>query len=84
MLDKLMKDLNEMNRTAQVYYKEEQWALLDKMMEKIMSVMGPDFDLDGGFEKYMKIRDEKGEDAATEYVGEEVLKAFKSKQLPLN
>ena len=56
----------------------------NKMMEKIMSVMGPDFDLDGGFKKYMKIRDEKGEDAATEYVGEEVLKAFESKQLPLN
>ena len=35
MLDKLMKDLNEMNKLAQVYYKEEQWALLDKIMEKI-------------------------------------------------
>ena len=35
MLDKLMKDLKEMNRLAQVYYENEQWALLDKMMEKI-------------------------------------------------
>ena len=30
-----MKDLKEMNRLAQVYYENEQWALLDKMMEKI-------------------------------------------------
>ena len=35
MLEKLMKDLNEMNRTAQVYYENEQWALLDKMLNKI-------------------------------------------------
>ena len=35
MLDKLMKDLNEMNRMAQVYYENEQWALLDKMLSKI-------------------------------------------------
>jgi len=35
MLDKLMKDLNEMNRTVQVYYENEQWALLDKMLIKI-------------------------------------------------
>ena len=35
MLDKLMKDLKEMNRLAQVYYENEQWALLDKMLSKI-------------------------------------------------
>ena len=35
MLEKLMKDLNEMNRTAQVYYENEQWPLLDKMLSKI-------------------------------------------------
>ena len=35
MLDKLMKELNEMNRLAQVYYENEQWALLDKMLDKI-------------------------------------------------
>ena len=35
MLDKLMKDLKEYNRLAQLYYKEEQWALLDRTMEKI-------------------------------------------------
>ena len=35
MLDKLMKDLNEMNRLAQVYYENEQWALLDMVMGKI-------------------------------------------------
>ena len=35
MLDKLMKDLKEMNRLAQVYYENEQWALLDKTLEKI-------------------------------------------------
>tara|TARA_Y100000593_G_C4121664_1_gene243007 strand:+ start:59 stop:217 length:159 start_codon:yes stop_codon:yes gene_type:complete len=35
MLDKLMKELKEFNRMAQVYYKEEQWALLDMTLEKI-------------------------------------------------
>ena len=35
MLDKLVKELNEMNRLVQVYYKEEQWALLDKTLDKI-------------------------------------------------
>ena len=35
MLDKLMKELKEMNRMAQVYYENEQWALLDKMLDKI-------------------------------------------------
>jgi|TARA_B100000073_G_scaffold319829_1_gene299054 hypothetical protein len=35
MLDKLIKELNEMNRLVQVYYKEEQWALLDKTLDKI-------------------------------------------------
>ena len=35
MLDKLMKDLKEMNRLVQVYYEEEQWALLDATLSKI-------------------------------------------------
>ena len=35
MLDKLIKELNEMNRLVQVYYKEEQWALLDMTLKKI-------------------------------------------------
>ena len=35
MLDKLMKDLKEMNRLADVYYENEQWALLDRTLEKI-------------------------------------------------
>ena len=35
MLKKLMEDLNEMNRLAQVYHKEEQWALLEWVMKKI-------------------------------------------------
>ena len=35
MLDRLMKDLKEMNRLAQVYYEEEQWALLDATLSKI-------------------------------------------------
>ena len=35
MLDKLMKELDEMNRLAQVYYKNEQWALLEWVMKKI-------------------------------------------------
>ena len=35
MLDKLMKELDEMNRMAQVYYENEQWPLLDKMLSKI-------------------------------------------------
>ena len=35
MLRKLIKELNEMNRLVQVYYKEEQWALLDKTLDKI-------------------------------------------------
>ena len=35
MLDKLMSDLNEMNRLAQVYHDNEQWAMLDKMLNKI-------------------------------------------------
>ena len=34
-LGKLMKDIEEMNRMAQVYHKNEQWALLDKMLSKI-------------------------------------------------
>ena len=37
MLDKLMKDLKEYNRLAPLYYKEEQWALLDRTLEKINS-----------------------------------------------
>ena len=35
MLDRLMKDLKEMNRLVQVYYEEEQWALLDTTLSKI-------------------------------------------------
>ena len=35
MLDKLMKDLKEMNRLADVYYENEQWALLEWIMKKI-------------------------------------------------
>ena len=35
MLDRLMKQLNEMNRLAQVYYKEEQWVLLEMVSVKI-------------------------------------------------
>jgi len=35
MLEKLMSDLNEMNRLAQLYYKEKQWALFEKVMDKI-------------------------------------------------
>ena len=34
-LGKLMKDIEEMNRMAQVYHKNKQWALLDKMLSKI-------------------------------------------------
>ena len=35
MLKKLMEDLNEMNRLAQVYHKNEQWAFLEWVMKKI-------------------------------------------------
>jgi len=35
MLKKLMEDLKEMNRLAQVYYENEQWALLEWVMKKI-------------------------------------------------
>ena len=35
MLDKLMKDLKEQNRLADVYYKNEQWALLERVMKSI-------------------------------------------------
>ena len=34
-LEKLMKDIEEMHRMAQVYHKNEQWALMDKMLSKI-------------------------------------------------
>ena len=30
-----MEDLNEMNRLAQVYYENEQWALLERVMKSI-------------------------------------------------
>ena len=36
MLKKLMEDLKEYNRLAQVYYENEQWALLDKANNKII------------------------------------------------
>ena len=32
-----MKDLKEYNRLAQVYYENEQWALLDRTMVKIQN-----------------------------------------------
>ncbi len=35
MLNKLIEELNEMNRLAQVYHKNEQWALLEWVMKKI-------------------------------------------------
>ena len=35
MLEKMMSDLNEMNRLAQVYHDNKQWALLDRIMKKI-------------------------------------------------
>ena len=35
MLDKLMKDLIEMNRLANVYYDNKQWALYEWIMKKI-------------------------------------------------
>ena len=35
MLEKMMKELNEMNRLAQVYYENEQWALLERVMKSI-------------------------------------------------
>ena len=35
MLKKLMEDLKEMNRLAQVYYENEQWALLERVMKSI-------------------------------------------------
>ena len=35
MLDELMKDLNEMNRLANVYYNNKQWALYEWIMKKI-------------------------------------------------
>ena len=36
MLNRLMKELNELNRLAQVYYKYKQWALLEKANNKII------------------------------------------------
>ena len=35
MLKKLMEELNEMNRLAQVYHKNKQWALLERVMKSI-------------------------------------------------
>jgi len=35
MLDKLMKELDEMNRLAQLYHKEEQWVLLEMVTGKM-------------------------------------------------
>ena len=35
MLNKLIEELNEMNRLAQVYHKNEQWALLEWVMKKL-------------------------------------------------
>ena len=34
-LKKLNTELNELNRLAQLYHKEEQWALLDKVIHKM-------------------------------------------------
>ena len=36
MLNRFMEELNELNRQAQVYYKNKQWALLDKANNKII------------------------------------------------
>ena len=36
MLKKLIEELNELNRMAQLYYNEEQWALLEMVNKKIM------------------------------------------------
>ena len=33
-----MKDLKEYNRLAQLYYKEEQWALLDRTNKSILNL----------------------------------------------
>ena len=35
MLEKMMKELNEMNRLAQLYYREEQWVLLEMITGKM-------------------------------------------------
>ena len=35
ILDKLMEELKEYNRMAEVYYENEQWPLLDRTMIKI-------------------------------------------------
>ena len=35
MLDQLMKELNEMNRLSQLYYKEKQWVLLELVASKM-------------------------------------------------
>jgi hypothetical protein len=35
MLNRLMEELNEMNRLAQVYYENEQWVLLEMVIGKI-------------------------------------------------
>ena len=45
MLDKLMKDLKEQNRLADVYYKNEQWALLEWVMKKISNNIGDLFSI---------------------------------------
>ena len=37
-LDKHMKQLEELSRTAQLYYKEEQWALLERINKNIMNL----------------------------------------------
>ena len=34
MLNRIMIELNELNRLAQVYYKYKQWALLEKANNK--------------------------------------------------
>ena len=36
MLNRFMEELNELNRQAQVYYKNKQWPLLDKANNKII------------------------------------------------
>jgi len=35
MLDRLMKELNEMNRLAQLYHKEKQWVLFEMVTGKM-------------------------------------------------
>ena len=52
MLNKLIEELNEMNRTVQLYYKEEQWVLLERAIRriKVLTIM-----IDNNLEKNERI-----------------------------